>query len=260
LSFSTARHQPTRALILSAGQGRRLLPFTANRPKCLLELNGLTVIERQIDGLKAAGIRDVTVVTGYGATQVDQVLQRRYGAGAIETLFNPFYEVADNLASCWMARPVIEGAFVLLNGDTLFDLPVLQRLLTAPARPITLAIDRKASYDADDMKVCVEGDRLTRVGKTLPLSSVNGESIGMMCFRPQGSTWFREALERTMQTPEALQRWYLSIIDELASATGEVFVQSIEGLGWGELDFPCDLEAARLLVRDWQRQTGTDHG
>ena len=252
--------QPTRALILSAGQGRRLLPFTANGPKCLLELDGLTVIERQIDGLRAAGIRDVTVVTGYGVGQVEQVLQRRYGTGSIETLFNPFYEVADNLASCWMARQAIEGAFVLLNGDTLFDLPVLQRLLTAPPRPITLAIDRKASYDADDMKVCVEGDRLTRVGKTLPLASVDGESIGMMCFRPPGSALFRDALERAMRTPEALQRWYLSIIDELAGSTGQVFVQSIEGLGWGELDFPRDLEAARGLVRDWERRAATDHG
>lgn len=260
LSATSVNQAPTRALILSAGQGRRLLPFTADRPKCLLDLDGRTVIERQIDGLLAAGIHQVTVVTGYGAAQVEQVLERSYGAGRIATLFNPFYEVADNLASCWMARQVIEGTFVLLNGDTLFDLPVLQRLLAAPPRPITLAIDRKAGYDADDMKVCLDGDRLTRVGKTLPLAGVDGESIGMMCFRPPGSAQFRAALERAMRTPEALQRWYLSIIDELAVGTGQVFVQSIEGLGWGELDFPQDLEAARELVRTWGVPPAAAHG
>lgn len=254
MSSASTNHQPTRALILSAGQGRRLLPFTADRPKCLLELDGRTVIERQIDGLHAAGIQQVFVVTGYGAAQVEEVLQRRYDKRGIETVFNPFFEVADNLASCWMARHAMEGTFIVLNGDTLFDLPVLQRLLDAPPRPITLAIDRKAGYDEDDMKVCLDGDRLTRVGKKLSLASVDGESIGMMCFRPQGGALFRDALERAMRTPEALQRWYLSIIDELAGSTGQVFVQSIEGLGWGELDFPEDLEAARGLVRDWDRR------
>lgn len=257
MSSASTNHQLTRALILSAGQGRRLLPFTADRPKCLLEFDGRTVIERQIDGLHAAGIQHVFVVTGYGAAQVEAVLQRRYDKRGIETVFNPFFEVADNLASCWMARHAMEGTFIVLNGDTLFDLPVLQRLLEAPSRPITLAIDRKAAYDEDDMKVCLDGDRLTRVGKKLPLDSVDGESIGMMCFRPHGGALFRDALERAMRTPEALQCWYLSIIDELAATTGQVFVQSIEGLGWGELDFPEDLEAARGLVRDWDRQAVT---
>lgn len=260
MSPTRVNQPPTRALILSAGQGRRLLPFTAERPKCLLDLDGRTVIERQIDGLLATDISDITVVTGYGAGQVEEVLERRYGAGGIATLFNPFYEVADNLASCWMARHAIEGTFVLLNGDTLFDLPVLQRLLAAAPRPITLAIDHKAGYDTDDMKVCLDGDRLTRVGKTLPLASIDGESIGMMCFRPAGSALFRAALERAMRTPEALQSWYLSIIDELAATTGQVFVQSIGGLGWAELDFPHDLEAARGLVRTWDVPPVAAHG
>ncbi len=251
MSSSSVNLQPTRALILSAGQGRRLLPFTADRPKCLIELDGRTVLERQIDNLRAAGINHITVVTGYGAALVEQVLERRYGAGTIHTLFNPFFEVADNLASCWMARQAMVDTFIILNGDTLFDLPVLQRLLEAPPRPITLAIDCKAIYDADDMKVCVEGDRLTKVGKTLPLDSVDGESIGMMCFRPEGGELFRAALERAMRTPEALKRWYLSMINEIAGSSGQVFVQSIEGLGWGELDFPADLDVARVLVREW---------
>ncbi len=247
------RSDSRRAIILSAGQGRRLLPFTEDRPKCLIEIAGQTVIEWQINGLFAAGIRDVTVVVGYGADQVERVLSERYGVGVISTVFNPFFEVADNLASCWMARQAMQDEFLLLNGDTLFDLPVLQRLLEAPPRPITLAIDKKPSYDSDDMKVCLDGDRLTRVGKVLPLVQIDGESIGMMYFQPEGAALFRQALEEIMRKPEALQRWYLSVIDQLAQATGSVFVQSIEGLSWGELDFPADLEAAKAKVGLWTR-------
>lgn len=254
------RNEPRRAVVLSAGQGRRLLPFTANRPKCLIEIAGRSVLEWQIDGLLAAGIRQITVVVGYGAEQVERVLGERYGAGTIVTLYNPFFEVADNLASCWMARQAIEDEFLLLNGDTLFDLPVLARLLEAPCRPITLAVDRKSSYDSDDMKVCLDGDRLTRIGKTLPEACVDGESIGMLYFRPEGAALFRQALEENMRRPEALRCWYLSIIDQLAQSTGKVYVQSIEGLGWGELDFPQDLEAARAKAQLWQRRRGRVRG
>ncbi|TWI56724.1 choline kinase [Pseudomonas duriflava] len=245
------RKQSRQAIILSAGQGRRLLPFTESLPKCLLEVEGKTVIEWQIDNLLVAGFDRISVVVGYAAAHVEQVLNARYGKGTISTFFNPFYEVADNLASCWMARQAMQDEFLLLNGDTLFDLPVLLRLLEAPVRPITLAIDRKAHYDSDDMKVCLDGDRLTRVGKTLALDSVDGESIGMMYFRSEGAALFRETLDRTIRQQDALQRWYLSIIDLLAQSTGKVFVQSIEGLSWGELDFPQDLEAAKQKARTW---------
>jgi len=250
---SLLHSQPRRAIILSAGQGKRLLPHTADRPKCLIEFQGRAVIEHQIDNLIAAGFEHISVVVGYAAADVEQRLSERYGDAPveIEPVFNPFFELADNLASCWMAREAMREDFLVLNGDTLFELPVLERLLASPSRPITLAIDRKNAYDADDMKVILEGERLVRVGKKLDLQVVNGESIGMMTFRGEGSALFYNALERIMRTPEALSRWYLSVIDELA-ATGQVFTQSIEGLGWAELDFPHDLEQARHLVARWQ--------
>lgn len=252
--------RPIQALILSAGQGRRLLPYTADRPKCLLNLEGRTVIERQIDTLHAAGIRSITVILGYGVDQVEQVLRRRYGAGTIDILFNPFYEVADNLASCWMARQAMREEFILLNGDTLFDLPVLQQLLASPSRPITLAIDRKSHYDDDDMKVCLEDDRLKRVDKKLPPDRVDGESIGIMYFRPDGTALFHDTLERAMRDRDSLNRWYLSVIDDVARKTHRVFTQSIEGLEWAELDYPRDLDMARQLVQSWDKDATARHG
>jgi choline kinase len=245
------RRTLTGAIILSAGQGRRLLPYTKNSPKCLIEVGGQRVIEWQIDALLAAGITRITAVVGYGADQVERVLNDHYGPGVISTIFNPFFEVADNLASCWMARHVMGDDFILLNGDTLFDLPVLERLLEAPPRAITLAVDKKPIYDGDDMKIRLDGDRICAVSKQIPLDCVDGESIGMMHFQTGGGALFRRALEESMHRPQALQQWYLSIIDYLAGTTGQVFAQSIQGLGWSELDFPADLEAARALVRPW---------
>ena len=95
-----------KAIILGAGQGKRLLPLTADVPKALLDIGGLPLVQRQIHALAQAGIREFVVVTGYGAARMDKVLQSVADERgiAIRTVYNPFYLVADNLASCWMAR------------------------------------------------------------------------------------------------------------------------------------------------------------
>ena len=103
--------------------------------------------------------------------------------------------------------------FVLLNGDTLFEPAVLERLLASPRRPVTLATDHKSNYDVDDMKVGLSGERLLRVGKDLPKEQTDSESIGLMLFRAQGPGLFRQSLERAARNPGALSQWYLSIID-----------------------------------------------
>ena len=239
-----------KAIILSAGHGRRLLPMTAEIPKCLLDIQGRTVVEWQIDHLIENGINNVTVVVGYGADQVEVLLDRRYGPGQVKTLYNPFFDVADNLATVWMARGELTGDFLLLNGDTLFEPAVVRRLLDSPVKAITLARDHKSRYDSDDMKVCLDGDRLLKIGKDLESDRVDGESIGMLLFREQGGELFKHAVAQTMYTPVALKQWYLSVIDQLA-AGGHVWSQSINGLQWGELDYPVDLDKALDMVADW---------
>jgi len=92
------------AVILSAGQGRRLLPLTADNPKCLVNIEGQSIIEWQIDELAKSGIDRIWVVAGYHADRVEQLLLRRYGPDRVEMLYNPTYSWADNLLSCWVAR------------------------------------------------------------------------------------------------------------------------------------------------------------
>ncbi|HCZ48513.1 MAG TPA: nucleotidyltransferase, partial [Gammaproteobacteria bacterium] len=138
--------------MLSAGQGRRLLPLTADRPKCLIDLHGKTLLQWQLDALLAAGVGPITVVTGYAAAAVEALLERHYDSRVVRAQFNPFFQVADNLGSCWIARDAFEGDVLLLNGDTVFETPVVERLLAAPPAPIRLTVDSKAGYDDDDMK------------------------------------------------------------------------------------------------------------
>jgi choline kinase len=239
-------------VILSAGQGKRLLPMTEVLPKCLLRIAGRPVLEWQLRALAANGITQVTVVTGFGAEAVEDALLRMGPlAAGVRTRFNPFYAVADNIGSCFMVRDLLQaGDLLLLNGDTLFEPAVLRRVLRAPEAPITVTIDRKPAYDADDMKVSLVGTRLRAIGKTLAPGQTDGESIGMLLFRGEGGTMFAAGLEAMLRQPDGLRRWYLSVIDALAQ-TGTVRVASIEGLGWGEIDYPADVERADALARAW---------
>jgi choline kinase len=165
--------------------------------------------------------------------------------------FNPFFEVADNLISCWVARSEMSEDFVLLNGDTLFEPAVLERVMSSPTRPLTLATDEKPAYDADDMKVRLAGRRLLRIGKDLAPDHTDGESIGLMLFRGQGVELFRTALDRAVRDPVALKRWYLSIVGRMAES-GQVWTQPISGLDWSEVDYPLDLLRASAMVGRWQ--------
>jgi choline kinase len=235
------------AVILSAGQGRRLLPLTAERPKCLIDLGEKTLLQWQLDALLGAGIGPITVVTGYAGTAVEAVIARHYADRPVRAQFNPFFQVADNLGSCWIARSAFDGEVLLLNGDTVFEPAVVERLLAAPAAPIRLVTDRKASYDDDDMKVIVDGARLLRIGKHLPVDAVDAESIGMLRFSVNGARRFQVAVEAALREPDGLRWWYLSVIDRLADE-GLVETCSIEGLRWAEVDFPRDLDAARAVV------------
>jgi choline kinase len=193
----------------------------------------------------------MVVVAGFGVELVESILSRRGpGLGSVSVIFNPFYHVADNLGSTWMARDAMDRDFLLLNGDTLVPPALVARLLDAAPSPITLAVDTKAQYDSDDMKVLFEGDRLVRVDKGLGPGLYNAEAIGLSRYIGDGRDAFRDRIEQMMRTPEGTSQFYLRAIDRLAD-TGMVGVAHIGGLDWAEVDYPADLETARRLTERW---------
>lgn len=235
------------AIILSAGRGSRLLPLTTDMPKCLLPVGLTSVLSMQLDTLFCGGVKSATVVTGFNAHLVDAEIDARQAGPKINTLYNPFFQVADNLASCWMARTSMEQDFLLINGDTLFSPPLLEKVLNAPAKDITVTIDQKGHYDGDDMKVSLDGTCLTAIGKTLLPQQTNGESIGMLRFMNDGPQIFRRELERLMRMEEGTKSWFLSAIHGLAQSGQRIDTTNIKGSNWAELDTPEDYEICREI-------------
>ena len=236
-----------KAILLSAGRGSRLLPLTESLPKCLLPVQDTTLLGYQLDVLQAAGIREVTVVTGFMPSLVEAELKRRAGPLKAEPFFNPFFQVADNLASCWMVREQMDDDFLLINGDTLFEQALLQAVIDNPACPIQVTIDKKATYDSDDMKVSLRGTKLTAIGKNLPLAATDAESIGMLRFMGDGTGMFRAKLEQMLRTQEGVTSWFLKAIDAIANTTGAVDTVLIAGKKWAEVDTVGDFEALKHL-------------
>jgi choline kinase len=119
-----------KAIILSAGQGSRLLPLTESVPKCCLKLDGKSLLQHQVESLAANGMDDIVVVTGFNHQVVEGLVGEINIPGiSIRTLFNPFYAVSDNLGTTWIARKEMGSPFLLLNGDTLFEESTLSYFL-----------------------------------------------------------------------------------------------------------------------------------
>ncbi len=237
------------AIILSAGQGSRLLPLTEKQPKCLVHFSGKSLLRWQVEALTANGIENIAVVTGFKTEMVEAEIASMHDVN-IRAIFNPFFHVADNLGSCWMARDAMVGDFIILNGDTLVSPEIVHTLIENAKAPITVTVDVKNAYDADDMKVERSGDRLISIGKTLSAEQANAESIGMLAFRGEGGARFRTQIEKMMRTSAGVANWYLKAIDQIAPE-GVVGTASIQGLEWAEVDFPQDLAIAEAVTRGW---------
>lgn len=236
-----------KAIILSAGRGSRLLPLTETKPKCLLPVRDTTVLGLQLDTLESVGIEQAIIITGFMSQLVEDEIKERNGNMKVQTLFNPFFQVADNLASCWMAREHMTSDFMLINGDTLFEKSLAEAVLSSPANDIQITIDKKGTYDSDDMKVTLDGTNLLAIAKSLSLEETHGESIGYLRFMQNGPQIFADKLHEMMRTGDGVSAWFLSAIDALAKSNTDVQTHSIEGHKWSELDTPEDYDIVKSL-------------
>src|SRR3954454_12346958 len=179
-----------KAIILSAGQGSRLGHLVDDRPKCLIDFSGRTLLDRQLDTLEANGVHEVVVVTGFHDELIEQTIAARSGGPKVRTVYNPFYKVADNTGSLYMARHELSGDCLVWNGDTLVSRALMTKVVANSQDGICVTIDRKDGYDEDDMKVVEEGGRLKAIGKRIS-EAVNAESIGLLAFRSGGAEQLR---------------------------------------------------------------------
>lgn len=227
------------AVLLCAGLGSRLLPLTADRPKCLIEVAGRTILEHQVDALRAAGVSGITVVGGYRYDRLEAYVAERWADGERpELVRNPFFAVSSSIGSVWAARERLARPFCLLNGDTIYD-PALVADGLARAEPgLNLFVEPAAQAEPDDMLVRLDGDRVVAVGKTLPTAMAHHRSLGFVV--GDGQEGYAAMLDRVIGEVEGAQSFHHAVVDRLAHE-GRVHAVRFAGGVWTEIDRPEDI-------------------
>lgn len=229
------------AVILAAGQGSRLRPLTADRPKALVPLGDVPIIGRALDALREAGVKRATVVVGYCHDALTAYLDAR-GDADLEVVENPAWATTNTLASLATAAHLVSDDFLLVDGDLVFEPAVVSRLSGPGTR---LAVDAATPLDDDAVKVVAEGDHIVAVGKQVDgWWPPAGESIGLA--KIDGATADRLFVTARRLLDAGGASLYYEAAFESLIADGEVLeLADVTGLRWVEIDDHADLARAR---------------
>lgn len=230
----------TKAIILAAGVGSRLRPLTDNVPKCLLDVDGQTLIEWQVQTLERFGITDVIAVIGYCGASIRQRMGDR-----VRYIENPRYEQTNSLYSLWLARAELDSGAVILNSDVLAAPPLIERLLQSSA-PDAILVERGQNFEPEDMKVTLSGSHVLDFGKTLPPERAHAHNVGVAKFSKEGAARLAVCLEHLVATGHE-NDWVPVAFREYARQWPLTAVATA-GLPWIEIDYVADLTRARSEV------------
>ncbi|HEY7170303.1 MAG TPA: phosphocholine cytidylyltransferase family protein [Vicinamibacterales bacterium] len=229
-----------KGIILAAGKGARLNGTAGNRPKCLLRVGGLTLVERQIETLRELGIDDLAVVVGCQADLVRQICGR-----GVEFVENPRFAETNSLYSLWLARPLLTDGFVVMNCDVLFHPQLLDDLLTArheDALLVSYQEDDARPFGDEEMKVKVRRGRVVDISKAMAAADADGENLGVVKFGAAGAELLASILEARVAAG-ALRDWAPRAFAEFATRR-PLHAIGTRGFPWTEIDFPEDYQRA----------------
>jgi phosphoenolpyruvate phosphomutase len=261
------------AIIPAAGFEKQLLPLIEDKPKCLLDIKGKTILERAVGALNEANIKEIAVVRGYKKEAIALPNIRYYD--------NDRYEDTGELYSIFCAESEMKGRTIILYGDIMFDSPILEKLLKSPA-DIALVVDLAwqdqaqrggpSSHLNPDLVTFAEppgnssharfvmGDdehRVVKIGQHLPLEHTHGEFIGMAMFSEKGTQALKECYRRSQE------RYKTSGFHEASSVSKASFTDLIQELidqghrvdavpifkGWMEVDSFEEYQKAWARIR-----------
>ncbi|MEV0392863.1 phosphocholine cytidylyltransferase family protein [Polymorphospora rubra] len=237
-------------LVLAAGAGRRLRPYTDTLPKALVPVDGdTTILDIALRNLAEVGLTDVTVVVGYAAGAVEDRqagFERRYGV-KLTLVHNDRAEEWNNAYSLWLAREQFAQGALLVNGDTVHPVGVEKTLLAERGPGILLAIDNVKRLADEEMKTTFDASgQLTRITKLMDPAEAFGEYIGATVIEPHAAAGLAEALETTWRRDPNL--YYEDGYQEYAERGGEVRAATIGDVDWVEVDNHDDLTRAREIA------------
>lgn len=241
-----------RAIILAAGRGSRMGQLSDNRPKCLVELQGKRLIERQIAALRRGGVNEIGVVRGYRAAMID-LAGLSYFTNERWAETNMVMSLAK--AASWLRA----GPAIVSYADIFYRSELVRGLAAAPGR-LVIAYDRAwrnlwerrftdPAADAETFRVDAAGQLLEIGGKTGRIEDIEGQYMGLLKFTPPAWT----AIEALLNTLDPAVRDRLDVTGLLRRLlSGKVFpVSTFPADGqWGEIDSPEDVALYQQMATE----------
>ncbi len=244
-----------RAIIIGAGRGERLMPTTADAPKCFAEVGGRSILDWTVLALQANGIDDICFIGGYQIDKVRESYPRftfRHNAG---------WQTNNILASLFHAEDLMDGPFLCCYSDILFTPQVVERLLNSD-EPMSLVVDtewlgryrHRSQHPADDAeKVAVKNGVITRIHREIREADAHGEFIGVAAFSGAGAETLRrhyhDCRHRHAGGPfreaKVFEKAYLIHLFQDMVEAGERLVHVDTPGGYIEIDTQEDFEYAR---------------
>ena len=247
-----------RAIILAAGRGSRLHPYTRDCPKCLTELGGQTLIDRQLATLGSAGIEDIVIATGYRGEMLNL-----HGTRQIP---NPLWETTNMVESLFCAEAEFGRDLIVSYSDIIYEPRVLDALLNSPEK-VSVIVDRnwRAYWEhrfedplSDAESLCMIAEAcITEVGdKVTDIDQIEAQYIGLMRFKKGGVDALRAAraglgtVSRSWMEKRPLAGAYMTdLLMEMILSGVAVHAVPVAG-GWLEIDTVADYEGALAMIAD----------
>ena len=243
-----------KAIIVAAGPGSRLRPLTDDKPKCLLDINGKTILRRTLDVLRENGMSKIIVVRGYKGNKIHYPDVTYYE--------NPDFNDTNLLKSLFCAEAEMDDDIVVSYSDIIYGSEIAAQLVENKA-DIGLIVDVSwaKTYEGRDQHpvaeaelVKVEDGKVVRIGKgVIDPEDAHGEFIGLAKFSKSGVETMktvyhlieRERPSLPFQSSPSLDKAYLNdMLQELIDTGSQIHTVDING-GWIEIDTPQDLAEAR---------------
>jgi len=236
-----------KAVILAAGQGTRIRSVHGEHPKCLIEVDDTTILDRQLEALSSAGINEVAIVIGYEKEQIIAHVtgkHRRHNQ-KIRFIENPAFALTNNIYSLWLASDWLRGdSFVVLNADVIFDPSILK---TAVQKYASISMIVDPLWRDETMKVIIEDDRVIRMSKKISEEEFSGTYIGITVFSKSIQDRFLSTVCGLISAGR-VNDFFNVAVQELADQGVHVGYTSTEGMPWAEIDDPLDLTFAQQTV------------
>ena len=230
------------AVIVAAGEGKRLRPATEDTPKCLLPLDGRLLIEYSLRILEQHNVRRIGFVVGYLKERFPELLGSQY-----TYIFNPFYALTNNMASLWFAKHFIGATdFLYLHADVFYHPDILSMTMESEAE-IALAVE-DTGCDEEAMKIVEEGGYLIESSKGIPLDKASGEWTGIAKFTNAGWRKYLSEIEQLLSEGD-FNAYDTKAMTRLAQKERIIEVVAFQALPFVEIDCAQDFEKAEDLLR-----------